>query len=306
MELSIVISTWNNADRLAKTLANIASCSVPQGLTWELILVNNNCTDHTDAVADHFSEQLPINLVHEPVQGLSRARNRGIEAATGQQVIFTDDDVRPCNEWIKTYWAAFKEKGTDFFFGGPVVSDYEGSPPPERYLPYTPFSVRGVNWGDEARQVRLDEPMFISANWACSHNTLSAVGGFDENLGLNAAPGQILVGEELDLMYRLLDRDLQPWYLPDAMIRHFVPSQKATPKHIVRRWRASAYVWGRYGPDHNMSRVPDWMYKVLVKDFLSWLRHIHRPEALDEYMKMLTMFERIRGLRERIRENDNG
>lgn len=301
MDLSIIISTWNNADRLAKTLANLTSCTIPGGLEWEIVLVKNNCTDHTTEVAERFAASLPLVIVDEPRQGLSRARNSGLRAATGQLALFTDDDVRPYEGWICTYWQNFKIMGPGYLFGGPVESEFEVPPRLGGYINYAPPSVKGFSLGETARELTEHESPFISANWGCSLDRIIKVGGFDETMGLNAVSNRITVGEESDLMKRLHDEGLRPWYLPDAGVFHFVPKEKAKKKHIVRRWRASMYGWGRFGEDHDMERVPDWMYKVLVRQWLTWLKHIRREDAVDKYMEMVAMYGRIHGVRDRVK-----
>jgi glycosyltransferase involved in cell wall biosynthesis len=48
MDISIVIPTWNNCRRLAQTLSALCGCDVPPALEWELVVVNNQCTDDTN------------------------------------------------------------------------------------------------------------------------------------------------------------------------------------------------------------------------------------------------------------------
>jgi glucosyl-dolichyl phosphate glucuronosyltransferase len=109
MDLTVLISTWNSCDRLSITLDTFALCSIPEGLQWQLVIVNNNCTDNTDAVVARYAKKLPITYVKEPRPGLSIARNTGLQAATGKLIIFTDDDVKPSRDWIKLYWDAYRE-----------------------------------------------------------------------------------------------------------------------------------------------------------------------------------------------------
>lgn len=303
--LSIILSTWNNSQRLAITLDAIARCTIPAGLQWELVLVNNNCTDDTDAVAQAFATRLPLVYVHEPRQGLSRARNAGLRAAAGQLILFTDDDVRPYPEWIATYWAAFQSKPQGYYFGGPIESEFESIRPDPELLPYAPGSVKGLDWGREARMLELGETLFVSANWACPADALRAVGRFDERLGLDPSSHRLKVGEESDLMQRLQAMGLKPWYLPEARIRHFVPARKCKLRHIAARREASGYMWARYRPDHDLPQVPDWMYKVAVKLWWRWLKErLRGRKAYQEYMEYRTMVGRIKGLRDRIRAQE--
>src|SRR5688572_22177939 len=121
MDVSVVMCTWNNCERLRITLDAFRSVDVPETCSWELIVVNNNSTDATEAVVDEFVPVLPIKLVSEPVQGLSRARNAGVSEASGRWVVFVDDDVTPSRQWLSSYWRSFGERPTGYFFGGPVV-----------------------------------------------------------------------------------------------------------------------------------------------------------------------------------------
>lgn len=304
MNLTVLISTWNNAERLGKTLANIAACNIPEGLEWEIVLVKNNCSDHTDSIIERYSRQLPINTIDEPVQGLSRARNSGLRAATGQFVLFTDDDVCPAKDWINIYWNKYLEFGDGYYYGGPVESDFEVTPELGDYIKYAPFSIVGISWGGVEREVSSDEPLFISANWGCSRKKIEETGGFNEKMGLNAVSGRILVGEESAMMIHLQEIGLRPRYLPEAKIRHFVPKEKLTRKHIERRWRASSYWWGRFSRDYDLEKVPRWMYNALVKNAISWMAHIGDADTTDRYFEMMSMYERIKGVRDRIKERE--
>ncbi len=68
MDISILICTWNNSKRLRIALDFISHCTIPKGLDWEVVLVNNNCTDDTDKVVEDFSSKLPLKYVNEPIQ----------------------------------------------------------------------------------------------------------------------------------------------------------------------------------------------------------------------------------------------
>lgn len=87
MKISVIICTWNNAKRLAITLQSFTTCSIPDDVTWEVVLVNNNCTDETDQVVGQFKGKLPLVYVREPQQSLSRARNAGLAVATGRLIV---------------------------------------------------------------------------------------------------------------------------------------------------------------------------------------------------------------------------
>ncbi len=98
MFLSIVIPAWNEEKLLPATLAAIRTAAVaslePAGITWELIVCDNNSTDSTGRVAAAHGAQ----VVFEPVNQIGRARNTGAAAATGDWLLFVDADSTPSTE----------------------------------------------------------------------------------------------------------------------------------------------------------------------------------------------------------------
>lgn len=90
---SVAICTWNRAALLRQTLENMTKLLIPPGVEWELLVVNNNCSDATDEVIDSFSARLPIRRVFEAKPGLSNARNAAVRQARGEYVLWTDDDI---------------------------------------------------------------------------------------------------------------------------------------------------------------------------------------------------------------------
>src|SRR3954463_9215784 len=129
MDLTVAICTWNRADLLRETLSQLLTLKIPAGVTWELIVVNNNCTDHTDSVLEEFQRQLPLRRVFEPKPGLSNARNAAVAAARGEYIIWTDDDVLVSPQWLAQYADAARLHPDADIFGGPVEPWFDGTPP---------------------------------------------------------------------------------------------------------------------------------------------------------------------------------
>ena len=263
-DFSILISTWNNCQRLQLTLDTLAQMIIPKGLTWELVIVNNACTDQTDEVVRRFISRLPLIYAKEPLRGLSRARNKGLSMAAGQLVIFTDDDVKPSPDWILVYWSVFKQYPEGYFFGGPIVSDFENPDFDRELLNFAPPSVKGLDWGQDIRVLNKGE-YFIAANWACPRETLLRCGAFNIHKGLGASGNRVSIGEENDLMARLQQEGWKPLYVPEAKIYHFVPKSKCTLKHIANRCEASGFEHASLHidaeKDHFIAGIPRWMFK---------------------------------------------
>lgn len=90
--LSIIIPAYNVVSYLDACLQSVVAQSLADN-QYEIIVVDDGSTDGTSALADEWSNRL-TNLVvlHQPNQGLSVARNNGIQCATGQYILFLDAD----------------------------------------------------------------------------------------------------------------------------------------------------------------------------------------------------------------------
>ncbi len=130
MYISVAICTWNRAKILKRTLEQLCRIHVPAGLEWELLIVENNCTDGTPAIIRSYEDRLPIVRLVEPVQGLSHARNCALRAARGDLMIFTDDDVLVDEDWLAAFAAAAERWPEASYFGGVITPLYEQEPPP--------------------------------------------------------------------------------------------------------------------------------------------------------------------------------
>jgi glycosyltransferase involved in cell wall biosynthesis len=95
--ISIIICCYNSSTRLPNTIKHIAQQQVPENINWELIIVNNNSTDKTSITAQEeiSKHEVLLNkylIVDEPRPGLSSAREKGVNTANYEFIIFCDDD----------------------------------------------------------------------------------------------------------------------------------------------------------------------------------------------------------------------
>jgi len=97
MKISVVVPAFNEEKLIADSLRSIRGAMeifVRLGWETELIVCDNNSTDRTAELARAAGAQ----VVFEPINQISRARNRGAEAASGDWLIFIDADSRPSAE----------------------------------------------------------------------------------------------------------------------------------------------------------------------------------------------------------------
>jgi len=115
VDATVLVATYNRGHLLPGTLAALESQLVPDDLTWEILVVDNNSRDRTREAVASFAgaANVPVRYVLESQQGLSHARNRGVREAHGAVIAFTDDDVLPAPDWLASIAKAFAKWEAD-------------------------------------------------------------------------------------------------------------------------------------------------------------------------------------------------
>ena len=181
MRISVIVPAFNEAWHLASTLDHIRTSSAAferAGWAVELIVCDNNSTDATAAIA----AAAGAHVIFEPINQISRARNAGASAASGDWLIFVDADSHPSAELFEA--VAAQIRGGRCLAGGSTIT----------------FGTRQVSvrlaawaWNTCSRVTRWAAGSFIF----CERAAFLAAGGF--SLSLFAA-------EEIDLFRRLKRR----------------------------------------------------------------------------------------------------
>jgi glycosyltransferase involved in cell wall biosynthesis len=278
MKVTVAICTWNRAKLLERTLAQMERMQIPQGQDWELLVVDNNSTDGTSAVMRQFVGRLPIHALLERRQGHSHARNCALAAATGDLIVWTDDDVLVGEHWLTAYVAAAQKCATAGYFGGMIVPDFEAPPP--AWLTANLGLLSGLlvirDFGT-VRRVLSDGEVPYGANMAFRTSVLR-VHRFDPNLGRNGHQGTL--GDDTELIAILRSEGVCGVWVPEAVVKHHVPRERMTRRYLwdyfcgigqtdVRIHRALATSGGT-----QWRGAPRWMYRKRWELLLSahWQR----------------------------------
>ena len=113
MRFSIVVPAYNEAAYLGRALDSLLHQDFNG--RYEVIVVDNNSTDGTAAVAAQYG----VSVVKEPQQGVCAARQRGVDCATGEIIISTDADTTQPRDWLRTIDARFAESERVVAVAGP-------------------------------------------------------------------------------------------------------------------------------------------------------------------------------------------
>jgi glycosyltransferase involved in cell wall biosynthesis len=276
MLITVAICTLNRAESLRRTLAALTAMRIPDDLDWEVVVVNNNCTDHTDTVTGAFTNRLPIRREFEPQRGLSRARNRAVNAARGDYIIWTDDDVVLDPGWLTAYMGAFRRWPEAAVFAGKIVERFEK--PVSKWLAgndsFHGFGAR--DFGDEALPLSIPEHRLpFGPNFAVRAAEQKR---FRYNPELGHAPGQRRRCEETDVAERILEAGATGYWVPQAQVEHCTSREQQT----IRYFADFFATYGEAEEFRNRSPLtgplwigaPRWMWRRLMEKSLRY--HIYR------------------------------
>ena len=86
MNTTVVVCTYNRCQSLPAVLESLAFQVMPDTITWEIVVIDNNSTDKTREVVEEAARKWPgrFRYIFEHRQGLSFARNRGVSEAQVQ------------------------------------------------------------------------------------------------------------------------------------------------------------------------------------------------------------------------------
>jgi glycosyltransferase involved in cell wall biosynthesis len=232
--LSLLICTYNRADLLPHCLLALAGQQAP-GISWELIVVDNNSTDNTATVIDAFLRDHPEidgRRIHEARQGLSHARNRAAAEARADWVLYLDDDARAAANLLhRAAWlirhSPYPIVGGVFYpwyhYGRPhwYRDDYASNALPQ----YSTLSVPPANY------------VATGGIMLWQRELLQQLGGFDPRVGMVGR--KLAFGEETYLQARARERGIAVAYDPELVIYHVVMPQKLRVDYFFRaHWAA--------------------------------------------------------------------
>jgi len=197
MKISVVIATRNRAALLDAALASLrAQVGAPE---LELIVVDNGSSDGTSAIATKHGAV----VVFEAQPNRALARNAGIAAATGEIVLFIDDDVVLPPFFVAAHARAHAAQLFPHVVTGPIINV------PSAAVRPVPTFLNGSN------------AFFCTCNVSVPRNALNAVGGFD--------PAFDKYGwEDTELGARLRAFDVRRAFVWEAYLWHIKPPATET------------------------------------------------------------------------------
>lgn len=222
--ITVALCTHNHADRLQRTLADLARLEPPAS-PWEFIVIDNASTDATPALLaadDWRPEGVDVRIVREEKLGLSNARNRALQEARGEYILFMDDDETPDPAWLASYEQAMREHRPDALGGRIEVYFEDGARP--CWLQDELLGFLGKLDHGEARWLAERSTPIFGGNFAFHRSVFERIGNFDARLGRQGTAN--IGGEDTEIYRRLLEHDCRVRWVPQAIIHHRIQTPK--------------------------------------------------------------------------------
>jgi glycosyltransferase involved in cell wall biosynthesis len=229
--ISIIICTYNGAERLSETIAHIAKQSVPEALEWEVILADNGSSDNSIAFAaaewnQYNRTEVPFKVIEEEKPGKLHALQHAIEKADFEYLIICDDDNWLAPDYLKTAYFLLDSKPEIAAVGGRGIPVTTGMLLPDWFEKYN--SAYAV--GAQAKTTGFLKPRDVL--WGAGLCTRKSVyqkmyrtypSFLTEHQDKN-----ILSAEDTEYCMRLLLKGYKLYYDSSLKYQHFIPDHKLT------------------------------------------------------------------------------
>lgn len=262
MFVTVLICTWNRSRLLEQTLQQMTSLRAPSNGDWELLVVNNNCTDETESVLERFMGRLPLRHLLEPKQGKAYALNLGLREARGELIVFTDDDVLVDPNWLVELCSAADRWPEASFFAGRVDPWFEIPPSPAlaKALDAVADGFCGIDLGSNERYLTVDESP-KGANMACRRKSIESL-FFDPQF---CPSGNIkLFGEETVFCNQIRSNGGRGLWVPGAILKHYVPAERLGFRYLKSFYYGLGQCYVRLGKladGPRIAGVPRWLLR---------------------------------------------
>jgi glycosyltransferase involved in cell wall biosynthesis len=273
MKITVILCTYNRYRLLPVALESVAASTLPDGVEWEVLVVDNNSTDQTRLVVEEFSRRFPgrFRYLFEQRPGKSYALNAGIAAAAGDVLAFMDDDVTVASDWLQNLTAPLGN-GRFAGTGGRVVPSWTTDPP--RWLARDGWAVTGplVSFDRGDKGCILEESP-VGTNMAFPKRVFEQYGGFRVDLG--PSPNNEIRNEDSEFARRLLGGGERFYYAASAVVYHPVTEDRLNKKYFQVWWfdKGRSDIREMGAPRNTkwmMQGVPIELFRRLTRWTLQW------------------------------------
>ncbi|WP_262690555.1 glycosyltransferase [Kordiimonas aestuarii] len=272
--VSVVLATYNGGARLDKTLDSMTRLKAPDA-GWELIVVDNGSTDETPDVLKRYENQLPMTVLHNPIQGKNTSLNVALQHTGGGLIVFTDDDVLVPADWLLNYITLASRNPDYDVFGGRIVPDWPAAAPSKTIL-------EGVSVGDAFAvhdatipDGEINPGKIWGPNMAVRQQVFKEGHRFNEGIGPSGA--NYIPGSESSFNLMLAQMGYHFYFDNNNAVKHQIRPEQLTKKWLkgraFRLGRGQVH-WSRLGNEAEVARIgifPRWYFSYMIRHLCLWV-----------------------------------
>jgi glycosyltransferase involved in cell wall biosynthesis len=239
MDFTVAIPTYNGASRLPELLERLKNQLYTENISWEIIVVDNNSTDHTAKVIQSYQKNwqcpYPLKYCFEEKQGAAYARKRAVLEAKGRLIGFLDDDNYPVSNWVAAAYAFGQKYPQAGAYGSQIHPEWEVEPPSNfcRIAPFLAITERGNVPLLYEKHKKLLPPSagLVVRKEAWLENVPSQV------ILTGRVTGNMLTSEDLEMLSYIQKAGWEIWYNPNMEISHRIPSLRLQKEYLIPFFR---------------------------------------------------------------------
>jgi len=297
IKASIVIPAYNRRRILEKALLCLKEQSCDKSL-FEVLIADDGSTDDVSQLLKRPSKELNLRYFYQKKKGAASARNKAIEKAKGEIIIFLDSDIFASQELVEEH-IRFHQQGDGIIVQGPVIQTHNLN----RF-------VAGKKLTD------FYNTFFSTGNSSIRKKYLIEAGGFDE--------GFTEYGwEDLELGFRLKKLALKPLWNKKAVGYHYREKESLNNlKELCERERQRGHMAVRFYKKHptfevramtlfieplftldRLVMLGDWYKEKGTEKILKFLQEKGSTFLLSFFIKLIKTHYYFEGMREKLKEN---
>ncbi|MGD1703496.1 hormogonium polysaccharide biosynthesis glycosyltransferase HpsE [Dapis sp. BLCC M229] len=276
-DFTVAIPTYNGAERLPLVLDKLRSQIKIEGLSWEVIVIDNNSQDNTQKVVREYQknwpEQIPLRYSFEEQQGAGFARNKAVMVANSPLIGFLDDDNIPAQDWVASAYEFAQKYPKAGAYASQIHGDFAGELPPnfDRIKPFFAITERG------------NEPLLYKPAMKVIPPSAGLVvrrEAWLENVPEHCIltgrkTGSMLTAEDTETISYIQQGEWEIWYNPAMEVIHKIPKHRLEKDYLISFFQGiglSRYVTRMLGVKRWLKPLA--LFAYTVNDTRKIIRHL--------------------------------
>lgn len=274
--LSVILPAYNpDTDRLHQTLAGLQQQTLSIA-KWELIIIDNNSS--LPITAD-LSWHPDSRIIKEPKPGLTHARLKGFESASGPVIVMVDDDNILDSNYLENTLSIFHLNTCLGAIGGKSIPLFEVTPPDWLHEFYENLALRNMGEHD------------ITVSWQNEYPACAPIGagmsirkqaiqpyvdrvGQNKNIITDRTGASLSSGGDNDIIIEILKSGWQVGYFPALKLTHIIPQARIQSAYLAKLINSTNKSWVQLLDKHQINpwqKIPRW--SVPFRKIKSWFTY---------------------------------